>query len=83
MNAVMVIAYMGLFPGVVAYVAWSYVLSKVPAAKAGSYLALVPVAALLIAWIWLRKVPEPLALVAGAVVFCGVMLINQKAQSVD
>ena len=79
----MAIAYMGLFPGVVAYVAWSYVLSKVPAAKAGSYLALIPVAALMIAWVWLREVPEPLALVGGAVVFCGVMLINQKAQSAD
>ena len=76
----MAITYMGLFPGVVAYVAWSYVLSKVPAAKAGSYLALIPVAALLIAWLWLREVPEPLALIGGAIVFCGVMLINQKAQ---
>lgn len=30
------IAYLGLFPGIVAYAAWSYVLSKMPAAKASS-----------------------------------------------
>lgn len=71
------VVYMGLFPGVVAYVAWSYVLSKLPTAQAGSYLALVPVAALLIAWIWLREIPTPISLIGGAIVFFGVMLINQ------
>ncbi len=69
---------MGLFPGVVAYIAWSYVLSKMPASRAGSYLSLIPVAALFIAWLWLQEVPSLVALVGGIIVLCGVLLVNRQ-----
>lgn len=72
------VIYMGLFPGVVAYIAWSYVLSKMPASQAGSYLSLIPVAALLIAWLWLKEIPSPVSLLGGILVFCGVLLVNKK-----
>ncbi|MGF1523474.1 MAG: DMT family transporter [Leptolyngbyaceae cyanobacterium] len=75
------VIYMGIFPGVVAYGAWSYVLSQIPASQAGSYLALIPVAALIIAWLWLREVPTPATLVGGIVVLCGVTLVNWRRQS--
>ncbi|MEO1296536.1 MAG: DMT family transporter [Cyanobacteria bacterium J06636_16] len=75
------VIYMGLFPGVVAYGAWSYVLSQIPASQAGSYLALIPVAALIIAWLWLREVPTPVTLVGGCIVLCGVTLVNRRSQS--
>jgi drug/metabolite transporter (DMT)-like permease len=69
---------MGLFPGVVAYIAWSYVLSRIPASQAGSYLALIPVVALFLAWLWLGEIPTLSALLGGAVVLAGVMLVNRR-----
>jgi drug/metabolite transporter (DMT)-like permease len=72
------IVYMGLFPGVVAYIAWSYVLSQIPASQAGSYLALIPVVALFLAWLWLGEIPTLSALLGGAVVLAGVMLVNRR-----
>lgn len=72
------VVYMGLFPGVVAYIAWSYVLTQMPASQAGSYLSLIPVAALLLAWLWLSEIPNPMALMGGTIVFCGVLLVNRN-----
>ncbi|MEM1254211.1 MAG: DMT family transporter [Cyanobacteria bacterium P01_H01_bin.21] len=74
------VIYMGLFPGVVAYIAWSYVLSKIPASQAGSYLSLIPIAALVIAWLWLREIPSLVSLLGGIVVFCGILLVNKQSR---
>ena len=48
-GSTLAIACLGILPGASAYIAWSYVLSKIPAAQVGSYLALIPVVALAIA----------------------------------
>ena len=74
----MSVIYMGLFPGVIAYIAWSYVLSKMPASQAGSYLSLIPVATLFIAWLWIQEIPGLVSLAGGAVVLCGIMLVNRQ-----
>ncbi|MUG92148.1 EamA family transporter [Scytonema sp. UIC 10036] len=37
-----------------------------------------PVVALLIAWLWLQEVPTPISLLGGTIVFCGVMLVNRR-----
>ncbi|MEM7794293.1 MAG: DMT family transporter [Cyanobacteria bacterium P01_C01_bin.118] len=71
------VVYMGLFPGVVAYIAWSYVLANMPTSQAGSYLSLIPVAALFLAWLWLKEIPSPVALIGGTIVFGGVLLVNR------
>ena len=88
LDSTLAIVYLALFPGILAYVAWSYVLSKLPASQAGSYLALIPVVAMFIAWLWLHEVPTPFSLVGGAIVFCGVTLINRskvktQSESID
>ncbi len=70
--------YMGVVPGALGYVTWSYVLSKTPASRAGSYLYVIPVLALLIAWLWLGEVPAPISVLGGLLVLAGVIMVNAR-----
>ena len=71
------VVYLGVFPGALGYVTWSYGLSKLPAPIVGSFLYLVPPVALLVAWLWLGEVPRPAALAGGGIVLAGVVLVSK------
>jgi drug/metabolite transporter (DMT)-like permease len=68
--------YLGIFPGALAYVAWSYVMTHGPAGRTASLLYVIPVLAIFIAWIWLGEVPRAQSLIGGTVALAGVVLVN-------
>lgn len=70
------VIYMGIFPGAIGYISWSYVLSRLPASRAGSFLYLVPATAILIAWVWLGEVPAVISLFGGVLILAGVITVN-------
>ncbi|MDJ0636826.1 MAG: DMT family transporter, partial [Xenococcaceae cyanobacterium MO_188.B29] len=78
-DANVAVIYMGLFPGAIAYIAWSYVLTQIPASQAGSYLSLIPLVALAISWLWLGEISTLIALGGGAIIFLGVLLVNHRS----
>ncbi len=76
MESTLAVIYMGIFPGAIGYLGWSYVFSRVPASRAGSFLYMVPAVAILIAWLWLGELPAPTALLGGALILTGIVLVN-------
>jgi len=80
LGATLAVVYLGVFPAALAYVSWSYALSRSPASIAASFLYLSPVLATLIAWVWLREVPVVLSLAGGGLSLCGVVLVNTRGR---
>lgn len=72
------VVYLGIFPGVLGYVAYAYALSQMPASKVISFLYLVPVVTLPIAWIWLGEWPGVFALIGGIIALGGVILVTAR-----
>ncbi len=77
LTATLAVIYLGVVPAALGYVLWAWMLAQVPAATAGSFLYLVPPAAALIAWAWLGEAPGALAVLGGALVIGGVILVNR------
>ena len=70
------VAYLGVFPGALAYVTWTQALAKAPASLVSSFLYLSPVLAIFIAWLLLNEIPSLISLVGGFISILGVTIVN-------
>ncbi|MDF2682680.1 MAG: protein of unknown function transrane [Brevibacillus sp.] len=72
----LIVIYLGVFPGALAYLTWSFALSKVQASMVSSFLFLVPLLTLGIAWIWLSEIPTLHTWIGGILILAGVVGMN-------
>ncbi len=77
-SSTIAVLFLGIFPGAISYVLWSYALSKMPATVLSTFLYFQPVNAAVIAWLWLGEIPTLLTFVGGAVSLTGVAIVNRK-----
>ncbi len=78
LKSTIAVIYLGVFPAAFAYVTWAYILSKLSVARAVSFLYLVPIIAVIIAWFWLKETPKILSLIGGAIALAGVVIVNKN-----
>lgn len=71
------VLYLGMCVSVLAPASWAFGLSRTSASASASFLYLIPVLAVLIAWGLLGEVPSPRALGGGVLVLAGVALVNR------
>ncbi|PQV64963.1 Threonine/homoserine efflux transporter RhtA [Abditibacterium utsteinense] len=81
-SATLNVVFLGIFPGAIGYVLWSYCLSQWPVARVTSFLYLLPAFSIALGWIFLGELPAPVSLWGGALALCGVIWTNWKRQKV-
>lgn len=79
-SATWAVIYLGLFPGLIGYVSWSYALRFVPATKAASAFYVMPIITVILEWLWFGEVPVWLALTGGLVALGGAILVARGGQ---
>ena len=80
LEVTLAVVYLGVLPGALGFVIWTYALSRAPASIVASFLYLVPVFAIFIAWVWLGEIPLALSLVGGVLSLVGVVLVNTRGR---
>jgi len=78
LDATIAVAYLGVFPAAIAYLAWSYALKRMPATVLSTTLNLSPLIAILLAWLLIAEVPGPLSLIGGAIAIVGVLVMTLR-----
>jgi len=68
------VVYLGVFPGAAAYLAWAYVLSRIPPGRAARFLYCVPPVAMLLGWVWLDEIPTATSILGGVLAIGGVVI---------
>jgi drug/metabolite transporter (DMT)-like permease len=72
------VLYLGVFPGSIGYLTWTYVLSKMNVQSATVFLYIIPIITIIIGAIWIKEIPTTSTIIGGIITICGVLIFNLK-----
>ncbi|MFJ9819800.1 DMT family transporter [Streptomyces sp. NPDC101151] len=72
--------YLGVFPTALAFTTWAYALARTTASRMGATTYAVPALVVLMSWLALGEVPEPLTLGGGALCLAGVAVSRSRVR---
>ncbi len=70
------VVYLGLFPTAIAYMTWSYALTRLPTARATCWMFMLPLVSCLLGWLVLGEMPDLLTFSGGVVAMVGAILVT-------
>ena len=77
-TAHMIVLFMAVLPGALAFILWGHAMAGLPVAVVSSSLYLVPVLTFPVAWLWLGEVPALLSWIGASIVLTGVLIVHFK-----
>lgn len=75
------ILFLGIIPGAIGHVIWSFVLSQMAASRATSFLYFVPVVSLILSFFLISEIPSMLLIAGGLITITGIYIVNKKSSS--
>lgn len=78
---ILYILFAGIFPSALAFLLWTYILSKTEASKASMSLLLVPVVGAVSGFFFLGQVLSPITLIGIAFVLLGIWFVNSSSKT--
>ncbi|MGH3775553.1 MAG: DMT family transporter [Pseudonocardiaceae bacterium] len=79
-QAIWVAVYLGVFPTCLAFLLWSYCLSRSSVSRTTAAVYLLPFLTILIAAVWLTEWPSPQSLIGGLIALCGGVVTHLAKQ---
>jgi len=76
LDTTLAVVFLGVFTSAIAYACYAYVLSRLPASRASSFLLVVPALSFVIAWLYLGEIPTFTTIGGGALAIAGVVVVN-------
>jgi drug/metabolite transporter (DMT)-like permease len=76
MLSILSVIYLGVFPGAISYLVWSKLLSKHQITNISTVFYIVPLFAILIAFVCLNEIPSFISIIGGIIALSGVVVVN-------
>jgi len=70
------VIYLGVVPGAISYLVWSKLLSKYSITNISTVFYIVPIFAILIAFVCLKEIPSIISIIGGMIALAGVIVVN-------